>query len=100
MASTISNAIKYGTPPERLDVTVRTTPTEVEVSVRDYGRGIEREQLPRIFQRFHRDNASAGSGYGLGLYIATALARVHGGGLRVESQPGKGATFVLSLPRK
>jgi two-component system sensor histidine kinase/response regulator len=66
--------------------------------VTDHGQGMDAAELPRIFDRFHRAEGSTGQGHGLGLYIAAALARLHGGTLQVRSQRGEGATFTLSLP--
>lgn len=68
------------------------------VSVRDRGIGIHPHELQHIFERFHRGK-QGGRGHGLGLYIAAALARLHGGGIRVESKVGSGSTFTLKLPR-
>ncbi|HWI37454.1 MAG TPA: ATP-binding protein, partial [Burkholderiales bacterium] len=62
---------------------------------------IPREMLPRLFEPFHsgRHHASRGDGLGLGLFIANAIARAHGGGLEVDSSDG--ATMVrLTLPRQ
>jgi len=51
-----------------------------------------------IFDRFHRADATHGRGHGLGLYIAAALSRLHGGTLAARSELGKGSTFTLRLP--
>ena len=96
----ISNAIKYGGPSKVVRLDVRSTDTNVFVSVADEGSGIPPEELPHIFNRFHRIAGQGGRGHGLGLYIAAALARLHGGELTVESDLGKGSTFTLNIPRK
>ena len=67
------------------------------VEVRDQGPGIPNEVLPHIFERFYSGKRSEG-GLGLGLYLAKRIASVHGGDLIAESPPGKGASFVLTLP--
>ncbi|HEX2080393.1 MAG TPA: ATP-binding protein [Longimicrobium sp.] len=97
----LSNAIKFG---EGKPITVRTRPTEeggVEVDVCDRGRGIEPENLERIFDEFvqlaHPDQQM---GTGLGLPISRRLAVLLGGSLTVESAVGEGSTFRLSLPPK
>ena len=64
------------------------------IDVIDEGPGIPTEQLPHVFERFY----SGGSGLGLGLYLAERIARIHGGSLTVDSAPGRGARFILSLP--
>jgi signal transduction histidine kinase len=94
----VSNAIKYGGTSTRVELTLETSPGRAAISVRDYGKGMDAAELPRIFDRFHRAAGSTGQGHGLGLYIASALARVHGGALQVRSQRDAGSTFTLSLP--
>jgi signal transduction histidine kinase len=95
----ISNAVKYGAPSKRIDVLLEESPGRAVIRVKDHGVGISASELPRIFNRFHRAEETSGSGHGLGLYIAAALARLHRGSLHAESEPGRGATFSLSLPR-
>lgn len=95
----ISNAIKYGRPANRVAVRLALDERErVRLTVTDQGRGIPREQLPHIFDRFHRVPGQGGRGHGLGLYIAAALARLHGGLLEVESEVGHGSRFAFVLP--
>jgi signal transduction histidine kinase len=95
----ISNAIKYGGPSKLVRIALGANDTRVFISVTDQGRGIAPEELPHIFDRFHRVAGQGGRGHGLGLYIAAALARLHGGELNVESALGRGSTFTLSVPR-
>ena len=66
------------------------------VEVIDEGPGIPREILPRVFDRFTKTDGRGG--LGLGLYLAKRITAVHGGDLTVESQPGKGTRFTLTLP--
>ena len=63
----------------------------------DTGRGIPPEELPRIFDRFHKGRDSRGSG--LGLAIAQTLVKAHGGTIAVASSVGKGTTVTVTLPR-
>jgi len=75
---------------------------EIAISVTDQGSGIEREHLPRLFERFYRvDQARSRDlgGTGLGLAIVKHIAQVHGGRVSVESTPGVGSTFTIHLPR-
>lgn len=95
----LSNAVKYGGPVNRILVAVEGGGVSAVVSVRDHGRGITAEQLPHIFDRFHRVPGGGGRGHGLGLYIAASLARLLGGEITVESTPGEGSTFKLTLGR-
>jgi signal transduction histidine kinase len=66
------------------------------LSVKDQGPGIPPELMPRLFERFARGPMS--KGLGLGLYLVRSIAEAHGGTLTVQSEPGKGALFVLALP--
>ncbi len=94
----VSNAAKYGGADRMIEVRVHADAADACVSVRDRGIGIHPQDLKHIFERFHRAK-HGGRGHGLGLYIAAALARLHGGGIRVESKVGAGSTFTLRLPR-
>jgi two-component system OmpR family sensor kinase len=69
----------------------------VLVEIVDEGPGIPEEMLPRLFDRYVTGEGRSG-GLGLGLYLAKRVAAVHGGDLTVDSPPGKGARFILSLP--
>jgi signal transduction histidine kinase len=71
----------------------------IAVAVRDTGVGIPREHLDRIFERFHKVDASrTEGGFGLGLSLAREIAKAHGGTIHVESQPGRGSVFRVLLP--
>jgi two-component system, sensor histidine kinase and response regulator len=96
----ISNAIKYGRPANVVQVRVAIQEQTVAISVTDHGRGIPRNELANIFDRFHRVAGQGGRGHGLGLFIAAALTRLHGGRIDVESEAQRGSTFTVTLPRK
>ena len=73
----------------------------MSVAVRDTGRGIAEDDLPLIFERFHRIDPSrtrATGGAGLGLTIARRLVEAQGGTIRADSEIGKGTTFTVELP--
>ncbi len=94
-----SNAVEHGTPGS--PVRMRLTGDEQHVAVEVQNRGtIPSDLLPRIFEPFRsgRHHASRGNGLGLGLFIAKAIARAHGGGLEVDSADDA-TTFRLVLPR-
>ena len=70
-----------------------------QLTIRDHGRGIAKEDQERIFQRFERAiKASEVSGLGLGLYIARQITEMHQGTIEVASAPGGGAAFTVELP--
>lgn len=94
----IANAIRYGDN-SPVHVSVRGVQQSACICVRDGGIGIAADQKERIFERFVRAVSSSNySGLGLGLWIAKRLVDAHGGGIDVESEPGHGATFTVTLP--
>ncbi|HMB15088.1 MAG TPA: ATP-binding protein [Pelovirga sp.] len=99
----LTNAIKYS--PEQGKVLIETTRSEkdITISVRDWGCGIDKVHLPRLFERFYRADKARSrklGGTGLGLAIVKHIAQAHGGEVTVSSKPGQGSTFSLRLPAK
>lgn len=94
----IANAIRYS--PEGGMIWIRTDREDdlACVLVADQGKGIAEEDQARIFEKFERVDPNEPGGTGLGLYIARRLARAMGGDISVDSAPGKGARFTLTLP--
>jgi two-component system sensor histidine kinase MtrB len=90
----VRNAVKYGEPPVILSVESRDR--YFSLSIEDGGEGVPTELVPRLFERFER--GPVGQGSGLGLSIARAYARAHGGDL-IYDPSGVGARFDLILPR-
>lgn len=97
LVNLVGNAVRFA--PEDSHVWIRCEQEGdlAAVIVADQGRGIAPEDQPRIFEKFERLSASE-PGTGLGLYIARRLARAMGGDIDVDSAPGQGARFVLTLP--
>ena len=96
VANLVGNAIKF-TPPGG-EVSVSLTRSALRVS--DTGSGIAAQDLPHVFERFYQaDDSRAQDGHGLGLAISKNIAEVHGWRLRAESEPGRGATFIVALHR-
>lgn len=96
----ISNAFKFTFAGE-IEVTVKEVKGRGELLVRDTGTGIPPEDLPHLFERFYRVKGGNGrtfEGSGIGLALVQELAKLHGGAVRVESQLGKGSTFVVTVP--
>jgi signal transduction histidine kinase len=95
----VSNAIKFTPPGGKITVTTESAADQVYVKVRDTGVGIAKEELPVLFSEYRRLKAAASiEGSGLGLYIVKNIVKGHGGTVEVESEPGKGATFILCFP--
>ncbi len=96
----IVNASRYSKS-TRVDVIIAQAPDRVSLSVRDYGIGMDAEEVRRVFDRFWRgDPARAHGGTGLGLAIAREDAALHGGTLEVWSRAREGTEFILTLPRE
>jgi two-component system phosphate regulon sensor histidine kinase PhoR len=81
-------------------VSARKKGRHAVVIVNDNGIGMEESELPYIFDRFYQVNKSrvSSGSFGLGLSIAKSVSEVHKGEIAVESKPGKGSTFTVSLP--
>ncbi len=99
----LANAVKYNRPggSVRVETSVDAARGEACVAVRDTGQGIAAEHLPRIFERFYRVDRGRSrdqGGTGLGLAIVKHIVRAHRGRIEVESEPGKGSTFRITLP--
>jgi PAS domain S-box-containing protein len=99
LSNLVSNAVKFSPPSSPVRITVGRVGDEVAVAVVDQGKGIAPDQQDAIFQRFTRlPEAAEVPGSGLGLFIARSLAEAQGGRISVESEPGAGSTFRLTLP--
>lgn len=97
----VSNAFKF-TLSGSIEVTLRMSEDHVELTVRDTGVGIPTEELPKVFERFHRVPISQGrtqEGSGIGLALVRELVKLHGGSVMVASAAGTGTVFIVSLPR-
>jgi two-component system OmpR family sensor kinase len=100
----VRNALEHTPPGGAIDVSLDLVRDDVRLQVRDTGEGIPAEDLERIWLRFYRGEPSRykgpgdDGGSGLGLAIVKGIVEAHGGVVGVQSQPGKGATFTVSLP--
>jgi len=95
----LDNAVKYTQPKGEIKVTLDKDRDTVRVRIQDTGSGISEEEMSHIFDRFYRiKNAHNNVGFGLGLSIAKSIAETHNGFIKVESTPGKGSAFTISLP--
>jgi signal transduction histidine kinase len=103
ISNLVRNALQHTPRGGRVEVSLRQDADWIVVSVSDNGRGIEEQQLPRIWERFYRAEASRtrdgdGDGAGLGLAIVRGFVEAHGGRVEAESGPRLGSTFTIRLP--
>ncbi len=101
LVNLVENAVKYSPAGGRIELALEPADGRLRFSVRDRGLGIPATEHDRIFEKFYRldpDLSRGVGGTGLGLYICRELVRRMGGRLRVESQPGRGSTFLFELP--
>ena len=103
LVNLIDNAVKYGTTPEhtRVDIFAAAAGNAAEIRVRDYGNGIEKTHLARLFERFYRVDKGRSremGGTGLGLAIVKHIILIHDGTVSIESEQGLGTTFTIRLP--
>jgi two-component system phosphate regulon sensor histidine kinase PhoR len=101
ISNLVSNAVRYTPAGGTVHASWIRTPEGATFSVTDTGPGIAPEHLPRLSERFYRVDRSRSretGGTGLGLAIAKHVVQRHGGELRIESQVGKGSTFMLLFP--
>ncbi|TDQ08216.1 PAS domain-containing protein [Pedobacter metabolipauper] len=99
VSNLLSNAVKYSPNSHEIEVHCIVKKNLVEVSVKDYGIGIETEDLNRLFERFYRvESNNSISGFGIGLYLSAEIIDRHNGKIWAESEPDKGSTFYFTLP--
>ena len=97
----VENALKYANSGKKIDISTTRTAEFAEFVVRDYGRGIAPEHLPRLTERFYRvsvEESRARGGTGLGLAIVKHILNRHHGRLLIASVPGEGSRFTIRLP--
>ncbi|MEO7350515.1 MAG: HAMP domain-containing sensor histidine kinase [Marmoricola sp.] len=99
LVNLLGNAIKFSPPRSTVSVALDRGVAHAKVAVHDQGPGISDEGRARIFDVFHREKNTAHlPGQGLGLFITKQIAESHGGTISVDSEPGRGATFLLQIP--
>lgn len=98
VANLVSNAVRYGAG-KPVDVATAALPREARLTVRDQGIGISPADQARIFQRFERGERTKHGGFGVGLWVVKTVCDAMRGTIGVESAPGAGATFTVTLPR-
>lgn len=97
----IDNAVKYSDTKAEISISGNCSSTHFLLTISDKGIGIPMDKQKFLFDKFYRvptGNRHDVKGYGLGLYYVKTMAELHKGSIRVESTPGKGSTFILSIP--
>jgi signal transduction histidine kinase len=101
LVNLLSNAVKFTPDGGRVDVSAKLDTTKVEIAVKDTGIGIAVEDQEKVFAEFvqvGRDYTRKAEGTGLGLALTRRFVELHGGEIHLASQPGKGSTFIVTLP--
>ncbi|PLX87446.1 MAG: PAS domain-containing sensor histidine kinase [Desulfuromonas sp.] len=101
LVNLVDNAIKYSAQGQKVLVVIESNDEMLQIRVRDWGTGIAQEHLPRLFERFYRvDKARSRhlGGTGLGLAIVKHIVQAHHGHISVDSRPGDGSTFTITIP--
>jgi signal transduction histidine kinase len=102
LVNLLDNAVKYSGESRSIRVDVSAGPAAATIAVTDRGIGIPANERPHIFDRFYRGSGATMNrrGFGLGLAICAELVAAHRGRILVESEPGRGSTFTVKLPRQ
>ena len=103
LSNLVDNAIKFSKDGGTVELTAQDKDTFITITVKDYGVGIEKRHLERIFERFYTvkgADSDTKKGAGIGLAIVKHIVNAHKGTVSVESKPGLGSTFSISIPKK
>jgi two-component system phosphate regulon sensor histidine kinase PhoR len=99
----LDNAAKYSRDRKIITVTAGVEDDQLKLSVADQGIGIEKRDIPRVFEKFYRAEARPEkniAGSGIGLTLVKEIVEAHGGSISVESERNKGSTFTIHIPIK
>ncbi|MBX4205954.1 PAS domain-containing protein [Candidatus Microgenomates bacterium] len=98
----ISNAIKYSPRTKAISIIVKQDKEMTQISVKDFGPGISKEDIGKIFEVYTRGERGRSNipGFGIGLFVSKAIIKGHNGKIWVDSKLGKGSTFTFSIPNK
>lgn len=96
----LSNALKYTSEGGSITIKAKSTDETVEICIKDTGKGIAKEDIKHIFDRFYQVRNSNKDGTGIGLAIVKAFTELQGGAAKVESELGKGSEFTITLPKR
>jgi signal transduction histidine kinase len=94
----LDNAIKYSGDRRVISLRASLADSRVAIDVEDQGVGIAADEIPKVMRKFVRAREATGGGSGLGLSIASRIAKDHLGDLKIESEVGRGTTVTVTLP--
>lgn len=94
----LSNAFKFTAPPGMVSVELIKEDNTINLKVKDNGKGINENDIEKIFERYFKNDTISPKGSGIGLALSKAFIELHGGSIEVESAEGKGSTFTVKLP--
>ncbi|MBS1958332.1 MAG: sensor histidine kinase [Bdellovibrionales bacterium] len=97
----VDNAVKYSTPETPITITLNSHKETIEIAVHNHGPVIAKEEIPVLFQQFHRSKSAqegTKTGWGLGLTLVRGVVDAHKGTIRVESSEDRGTTFFIEIP--
>jgi two-component system phosphate regulon sensor histidine kinase PhoR len=101
LVNVLDNAIKYTEGEPKIDIYTEIVRNQIQISVKDQGQGMSKSVQKRIFEKFYREHTGDihnVKGHGLGLAYVKRIVDDHGGQVSVESEKGKGSTFIIKLP--
>lgn len=102
LVNLLDNAIKFSNPGARIKIQVKVRDDDIQISIKDQGPGIPKENLETIFKKFYTATPESNiknQGAGMGLAISKAIVSAHNGSLSVQSEKGSSSTFFITLPQ-
>ena len=94
----LKNCIEYSSENSTIEIKCNQNPLYTEISIEDYGKGIIKEDLPKIFDKFYKGKNSSSNSFGIGLSLAKSIIERHNGEIAVESEEKKGTQFIIKFP--
>lgn len=96
LTNIIKNSIEHSAPNSNIDIKYEQNKMYTKIEIQDYGKGIAKEDLPHIFERFYKGKNASSDSIGIGLALAKVIIEKNNGNIRVESEEGKGSKFVIT----
>ena len=97
LTNIIKNSIEHSAPNSNIDIKYEQNKMYTKIEIQDYGKGIAKEDLPHIFERFYKGKNASSDSIGIGLALAKVIIEKNNGNIRVESEEGNGSKFVIKF---